>query len=292
MTRALRASTLAFWLAVACGATGGAQAPLTLPSPPTAALAAWTDFPVSANPRPIVWLGGPDLIAAYPGEATSKMAGICLKLVVQAGLQLPVAVPPQASARWSSGVTASYRAISAATGFAGLLGMPRDTGSGCDSVAPLVITTVTLGTAGVETDRGPAQLSTWLFQAAGVNGEFAYPALDPSAFWHGGLMPAGNGQGVGGSVSADGRTLIIGISGPPDTPGPCGADYTTATAESDTAVAVAVKMIPHPNSGQVMCNLMAYPRSVTVHLAEPLGARVLVDENGNPGVACPETGGC
>ncbi len=127
----------------------------------------------------------------------------------------------------------------------------------CDGVKPLVISTVSWGTAGIETDRGTAQMSTWLFQAAGVTGEFAYPGLDPSAYWGNGLIAASSGPGFGGRVAPDGLTLTIGFTGAPDPPGACGADYTAAAAESKTAVAVAVKTIPHAASGQVMCPAIA-----------------------------------
>lgn len=293
MKRAVRASIVALLFAVACGAPSGqGSTPLPLPSPPTAALAAWKDFPANANPRPIIWLSLPNLVTAFPSNDT-KIAGICNKLVLQDELKLSNAVPQQATAKWPSGVSGSYRAISAATAFAALLHVPSGAGGGmCDGVKPLVITTVGWGTAGVETDRGTAQMSAWLFQAAGVTGEFAYPGLDPSAYWRGGLLPAGSGPGFGGRVSPDGRTLTIGFAGAPDTPGPCGADYTAVAAESDTAVAVAVKMIPHPASGQIACTAVAQGRTVTVHLGAPLGGRVLVDENGNVGVACPENENC
>jgi hypothetical protein len=292
MTRTL-ASVVALFFLVACGATNGqGSTQLPLPSPPTAALAAWKDFPADANPRPIVWLGAPNTISAYPGGDT-KIAGICNKLVLQAGLKLPTAVPPAATAKLPSGPTVTYRAISAAAAFSALLRIPGGGGgSTCDGVAPLVITAVRWGTVGVSTDRGTAQMSAWLFQAEGVTGEFAYPGLDPSAYWGGGLMADGTGPGVGGRLSSDGRTLTIGLTGAPNTPGPCGADYTAAAAESDTAVAVAVKSIPHSSGMAVACDAVGYFRTVTVHLNAPLGGRILVDANGDVGVACPEQGGC
>lgn len=295
MTRAVCASIVALLLVVGCGASKGqASTPLPLPSPPVAALAAWKDFPASANPRPIIWLDVPNLVTAFPSNDT-KIAGICNKLVLQDGLKLSSAIPLQATASWPAGITGSYRAISAVTAFSDLLRIPSGAGgSMCEGVKPLVIMTVRWATAGVETDRGNAQMSAWLFQAADVTGEFAYPGLDPSAYWHGGLLPPGDGTGpgIGARVSPDGRTLTIGFGGTPDIPGPCGADYTAAAAESDTAVAVAVKTIPHPASGPIACPLLAQERTLTVHLAAPLGGRVLVDENGNVAVACPENGDC
>ncbi len=294
MRMSARALIVALLFVVACGASNGqGSVPLPLPSPPTGALVAWKNFPANTNPRPIIWLSVPSLVSAFPSNDT-KIAGICNKLVLQDGLTLSTVVPSQATAKWPAGISGSYRAISAAAAFPALLHVPSGSGGGmCDGVKPLVITTVRWGTAGVETDRGTAQMSAWLFQAAGVTGDFAYPGLDPSAYWRGGLLPAGNGPGVGGRVSSDGRTLTIGLVGPPDTPGPCGADYSAAAAESDTAVAIAVKTFPHDANGQaVACDLVGHFRTVIVHLAAPLGGRVLVDENGNVGVACPENGDC
>ena len=292
MKTRLLASGLTLWFLYACGAPNGqGSTPLPLPSPPTAVLAAWNDFPANANPRPIIWLGTPNLVSAFPSN-DAKVAGLCNKLVLGAGLNLSTAIPPQATVKWPSGTTVSYQAISSATAFSALLRTPGGGGSMCDGVSPLIITTVRWGATGVDTDRGNAQMSSWLFQAAAVTGAFVYPGLDPSAYWHGGLMPAGNGPGVSGRVSSDGRTLTIGFGGAPDSPGPCGGDYTVAAAESDTAVAIAVKMIPHAASGPVACDLVAQERTVTVHLATPLHGRVLVDENGNPAVVCPENGAC
>jgi hypothetical protein len=293
MRKAVRVAIGALLFVVGCGAPNGqGSGPLPLPSPPIAALAAWKDFPANSNPRPIIWLSVPNLVTAFPSNDT-KIAGICNKLVLQDGLTLSDVIPAQATASWPSGVTGSYRAISAATAFVALLHVPSGAGGGmCDGVKPLVISSVSWRTAGVETDRGTAQMSAWLFQAAGVTGEFAYPGLDHSAYWRGGLMPAGSGPGFGGRVSPDGHTLTIGFAGAPDTPGACGADYTAAAAESDAAVAVAVKMIPHAALGQVVCPAVAQGRTVIVHLAAPLGGRVLVDENSNVGVACPENENC
>ena len=293
MTKAVRVSIAALLFVAGCGAPHGqGSGPLPLPSPPTAALATWRDFPANANPRPIIWLSAPNLVNAYSSNDT-KIAGVCNLLVLQDGLTLSNAVPPYATSTWPSGVSRSYGAISAAKAFAALLHVPSGAGGGmCVGIKPLIITNLRWGTAGVETDRGTAQMSAWLFQAAGVTGEFAYPGLDSSAYWRSGLMSAGSGLGLAGRVSPDGLTLTIGFAGAPNTPGACGADYTAAAAESETAVAVAVMMIPHAASGQIFCTAIAQQRTVTVHLRAPLGGRVLVNENGSVGVACPESGDC
>jgi hypothetical protein len=132
-------------------------------------------------------------------------------------------------------------------------------------------------------------MSAWLFEATGVNGVFSYPAVVQSAFWHGG-MTGGADVRTGARVSADGLTLTVGVVGAPNTPGPCGADYTASAAESETAVGVAVKGTPHGGTGN--CDLVGYFRTVTVHLSAPLGGRVLLNAQGDVEIVCPETGDC
>jgi hypothetical protein len=122
-----------------------------------------------------------------------------------------------------------------------------------------------------------------------VSGELGYPGLASSAYWGGGLSPSPDT--IGGRISGDGLTLTIGLVGGPETPGPCGIDYAAAAAESETAVSVAISSRIH--GGQdVVCDLVGYPRTVVVHLSAPLGGRVLLDSQGNPGDVCPENPDC
>lgn len=134
-------------------------------------------------------------------------------------------------------------------------------------------------------------MTAWLFDLPSVGGVYAYPALDPSAFWGGGMISPGEGPGIGGNLSPDGRTLTIGLVSGPDTPGPCGVDLAASVAESASAVAVAVASKAH-GGPDTICNLVGYPRKVTVHLQAPLGGRVLVDSGGRVGTACPIEHSC
>ena len=290
--RPFRASILAMLLVSACGAVPG-QTDLSLPTPPTAALARWTDFPANANPRPVI-LFNP--IAEQVGgnkfpDNDSKLAWLCNKFVLASGLDLTSTGPAVAPARWPSGVTASYPSIGSGRAYAAIMARaPGGNSADCAPLKPFVITGVRWATAGFPTDRGTATLSAWLFDVPAANGYVGYSGLDPSAYWGGRTVD--NGGSVGGRLSADGRTVTIGLVGPPET-GSCGADYTAAAAESETAVAVAVKMIPHaPPDQPVNCDLVGYARSVAVTLKAPLGGRVLLDENGNVGSVCPENGDC
>lgn len=130
-------------------------------------------------------------------------------------------------------------------------------------------------------------MSAWLFDVPEVNAYIGHVGLDPSSFWGGRLSV----EGRGARVSADGMTLKVPVGNAG--PGPCDSDYTAAAAESGVAVAVAVKQIPHETPGQaVACPAVLRLTYISVKLKAPLGNRVLVDEEGKPGVVCPETGDC
>lgn len=273
-------------LFVACGAAQPVDT--SPPTPPTGALSAWRDFPATADPRPIVWLT-PVTPQGFDGSGDNKMAWVCGRYGLAPGVDLPPGAPAKATATFVSGGTRDYRAISAVAALAGLRATAEDpNNTGCGGVAPLLFSSATLGQADLVTDRGTAHVTAWLFAGAGVVGRIAYPALVASAIWHGGVTQAGSASG--GRVSADGRTLVFGFVGAAES-GPCGADYVAAAAESDTAVAVAVKAIPH-QGGDGICDAVGYPRTVTVKLAQPLGGRVLLDAGGRPLVVCPETKEC
>jgi hypothetical protein len=262
-----------------CGQYRGGGTPVA--SPPASALVPWQGFPADQKPRPIVWLQN-----FSPGFATNegKLAAYCNKFVLGGGL--PKNLPPLAVATWTDGTTASYRGISAADALKAMAAPKVEPDPQCASIPPLVINGASLGLFEFSTDRGKAQMTSWLFTATGVNGEVAYPAIVPSAFWSGGML-ASSGNGEAG-LSADGRSLTYKFAGAPDNPGPCGADYKGVVAESATAVAVALQMISHASPGSLIaCPAIAQERSITVTLAKPLGGRVVADENGYAVAVCP-----
>ena len=290
--KAFLGSILAVLMITACGAVPGqsSSSPLPLPSPPTAALVRWKDFPVSANPRPTILFGNV-VEQVGPGQFPdndSKLTWLCNKFVLASDVQLTAAGPAVATAAWASGAKASYRSIGSARAFTALMARPAGGNSTeCPRLKPFVITTVRSATAGFSTDRGTATMSAWLFEVPAANGFLGYLGLDPSALWEGGIAV----EGRGARVATDGRTLKIAVSNAQ--PGPCGSDYTASAAESSTAVAVAVKQIPHASPGEeVACDLMLRVSYITLSLKAPLGGRVLLDENGYVGTACPEKGDC
>jgi hypothetical protein len=280
MRASISASVVAALLMSGCGSLGrfGADGTPHPPSPPTAALAMWQDFPANANPRPIIWYDGPNLVKGFPtGDA--KVAAYCNKFVLSSGLVMPADVPSSATATWPSGVRFSYHAISASAAFKGLT-RPVSGGS-CDAPA-LTVSAVRWGVAPEYfTDRGLAAISSWLFDVDGV-GTFGYPGIEAAALWKGGRVEDLVTSNLGAVESSDGLTLTLNFVGAAEGTGPCTADYTASVAESASAVAVALEAFEH---GSGACTAMGYPRTLTVHLEAPLGGRVLVDEEGRVATA-------
>src|SRR5437762_8373582 len=179
----------------ACGAVPGGQGNLPAPSPPTAALARWSDFPAGSNPRPIIAFG--DTVDYIPEaglpDNERKVAWLCNKFVLAPGLTLPT--------------SATQERISAARAYAELMSARAtyaDSSSQCTPLRAFVISDVRLATAGFPSDRGTQEMPAWLFDVPEVNAHIGHLALPPSALWGGGVM---TDEGRGARVSADGMTL-------------------------------------------------------------------------------------
>jgi hypothetical protein len=149
--------------------------------------------------------------------------------------------------------------------------------TGPPAPARLRVTSVRLGTAMFMTDRGQRRLPAWLFSFAAIRGPAAVLAVAPTQIFP---PPAQAGRQlplVDWAFSrTGGRALTVRFSGAPAGHGPCTAGYSVRIAESATAVAVAVTEHPHA-SGSVACSAVGYSRQATARLAEPVGARVVVD---------------
>jgi hypothetical protein len=267
-----------------CGTVPGSGTILPKVSPPIGALAAWQTFPADRVPRPIVLL---DELPRSPGFSTNdgKIATMCHGFGPPAQ-QLQSDAPANATASWADGTRVTYPAISATDAYLAMSRPPvNGPGAMCATASPLAATAARLGTFGFMTDRGTAQMTAWLFTVPGALGELAYPAIVATAFW-------GNEATVGwfgetAAVSADGLVLTFGFAGSHAGTGPCDAEYRSGVAESLSAVAVSVQAIRgQVPAGSVMCDLVAYPRSVTVTLARPLNGRIVVDASGHIASVC------
>lgn len=290
MAKTLTASIAVLVMLTGCGSMKlqSSASPLPQPSPPTAALAKWKDFPANAHPRPLIVFDraieriGP---AGFSAKPDRKLAWGCNKFAFAPGVETSPQAPGSAKV---GGV--SYPAISSARAYRDLMtsrkpveALPPE----CSTYKPFVIKSVHLGSTEFFTDRGPVSLPAWLFDIEEIEAYLAYLALDPTALWAGGNVEEGRGAGVSG----DGWTLRIPVTNMEA--GPCGSDYTAAAAESSTAVAVAVKRFPHSKPGDdVICDLVLRAGHIDLKLKAPLGGRVLLDEQGRVGAACTGSDGC
>ncbi len=227
-----------------------------------AALARWAGFPVADDPRPIVLTQG-RIVDPAGGFSTNDQK----EAYLEGAFAPPASLPPTPDG-------ADHPLISAQQALDVL--QSAGTGSGA---APLSITEVTFGSAPFDTDRGSAVLPAWLVHIAGVEAPAAVLAVDPSAIFE--PAPGPDFSTSGASLGSDGTTVVLRIAGAPDTPGPCGADYSAEAFESAGAVAVAITTVQHESpSGPVVCTAIGALRQVTVTLDAPLGARVLIAASG------------
>jgi hypothetical protein len=244
------------------------------------ALDLWSGFPIHARPRPIVPLGEGIVIdprTGFPDDAT-KLAYLEDRFVLRAALPMgPATVGP-------------FRVISAADAYHRLRTTGRSHGS---NVPPLVIRAVHFGTATFVTDRSPRQLPAWQFffrrvttpasvLALAIPDLFAPPPLQQ-------LGPTGTGNSIEDSATTDrsGTAITISFIGAPPGTGPCDARYSASAVESRRAVAFTIKTITTPSPAGAICTAIGYTRTVALHLARPLGARVLISSS--DGGAIPVT---
>ena len=286
MRQGLVVALLAALSVIACGPANNGNAVVPTPiSPPTGALLAWGTFPASQTPRPVVLIGNGSPNSGFGNSEDAKMAAKCHRLTT--AITLSKVIPRTANATWSTGTKASYPSMSAAATFAAMTHLGPTPESTCVDVQPQVVTAVKFGAYGLSTDRGHAQIDSWVFTMSRIDGEIAYPALAPSALWNADVSKGS--VSTGSTVSADGRSLTYTFYGAPDGAGPCGADYKAVVAESQAAVAIALQETPHAAPGQpVACPAVAQQRKVVVTLAQPVGGRVVVDATGDLISVCPD----
>lgn len=207
---------------------------------------------------------------------------------------LPQQVPDPVQAALPEGQTVTLHLVSAQQAFAamdkgdppctpGAPGAPTPTGTdpGAPAGGPaqhsctaLTVAGVRLGAVDVRTNRGVVTLPAWLFTVDELPAPIARVAVDPAAF---GSLPANEigsweGTPVSGvnnlrAVDSKAIEFVIGI-------GACSSDPAGLVHESADAVVLggwARKTDPGPCIG----SLALVP--VTVTLAQPLGARALLD---------------
>jgi hypothetical protein len=236
-------------------------------------LDAWTQFPATAKPRPIVLIGAPVVDHGY---ATGEAKAAALTGGYKAPATLPELPAPTAPVTLPDGEF-TLPLVDARSALGTLQArnvQPNPTGP------QLPITAVALGTATFRTDRGDLVLPAWLFTVKDGLAPIAVVAVAPSAFWHFEQDRYG-GPPNPARVSADGRTVTVAVPQPTL----CTGDVPTmqgVSIEWSTAVAVSA-WAPVEPTGPQDCAAPAILRfmDVTVTLKAPLGGRVLVDSQGN-----------
>jgi hypothetical protein len=238
------------------------------------ALQLWAAFPVTASPRPLVIApgagGSPDGPHGVYGDANVKEA------LLGGAFDRPAHLPA------APATVGGYPIISADKAFDLL-----DPHPGAIAGIRLTLTEARLGTASFGTDRGARTLPAWLFSFARVDGPIPVLAVAPAARWFPSALAGRNGDpsSAGAVVGPDHRTLTISFIGGQSSTGPCGMRYEVTVTESRTAVMV-TRMSYHSNSytndPTMACPLIGFLRTASAVLKTPLGARVLVDDQGFP----------
>jgi hypothetical protein len=262
----------ACWAALTALSSGaGAQpsSPLPSVSRTSAALSAWSHFPVHESPRPLVLIDGDNVNApalGFPSDDTKAAYD-------DGDITRPSSFP---TGPWS---VAGFPLVSSQSAFNTLKGAAL---SGPPATTALVVTSVNLGTSVFQTDRGQRTLPAWLFSFQGVQNPAQVLAVAPSRIFTPrrvtlpDAIPESSLPVGSATLASDHRTLTVEVAGAPEGTGPCEATYSLRTGASKKAVAVAVDQVVHYKSG-VGCLLQGALIPLDTKLAKPLGNRVVVD---------------
>ncbi|HEY2949904.1 MAG TPA: hypothetical protein VGJ53_16145 [Micromonosporaceae bacterium] len=195
------------------GAAGGTDAGAADNPTTSPALEAWRAFPVDQRPRPIVLIHPPPASSGYRTPAASDAVG-------EGRLVLVAELPPTPATADVDLPDGRYTVALLPAGDA----FERLRGAGDPAYVegdppPVRVTSVALGTAQFNTDRGQLDLPAWLFEVPDALGPVAWPALDPAVLWaydrvFGTPWSRAIGIGFGGSLGSDGVTLTLRLPAP------------------------------------------------------------------------------
>jgi hypothetical protein len=250
-------------LSAGCAANGSAELPIGPGAPNTPQVPAPVDFPVTAVPRPIVLVGPPlEWVTTVGSEDEKVTAGNGRFSFTGAEPATPVttavSLPEGVVTFPLIGVRDAVAAMSA------------DAREG----AALELVSVDLTTAQFRSDRGPVELPAWRFQTS-YGSVAAWPAITPDAFWKFGEV----GYAMHHATTADGLELTVELPAPaPPCPGEAETVVEPVVVEETTYVTVGVRTVSG-GPGHCARDAMYRGRPYTVRLKQPLGNRLLVDEN-------------
>ena len=267
------------------GCIGNADDTAKLRQQAQAALARWADAVAAAGGPPAVVPVGEltgqvgDWEAAV-GDNNKSALGAGL---VEAGIDLPAATPPDGEVQWQSGTTVTVPLLSAQQAVIAIQGGAT---APCDDCTAMRITGARLTTRQIETTRGPATAPVWEFAVEGTAVKVTRVAIANAVTvvpppWDPNDPPVGISiQSATGTVGR--RELTVTFVGAP-LPGdqPCGEDYTTEAVESGLAVVAIVIRHPHLTLGG--CTAIGATRTASIELAAPLGERAVLEvQEGRP----------
>jgi hypothetical protein len=199
---------------------------------------------------------------------------------VLATTALPAAPQPTGEVAWANGATHAYPLISAEEALRQIV----KAGSGdCGGCEPLQVIGAHLGTAQIQTIRGPAAAPAWEFTLKGTAVRITRVAVAGSAMvtvtpppWDSVHPPQGLAiQSATATALAGTRLTVTFIGSPGSATQPCGADYTAEAVESSNAVVVIV--VEHRHPGRGACTAIGAIRTAVADLAQPLGDRAVLE---------------
>ncbi|MEV6932760.1 hypothetical protein AB0M46_50850 [Dactylosporangium sp. NPDC051485] len=246
------------------------------------AVTRWAQFPADRAPRPVVLLDELPLSSGFSdGSAQDAVRHGRYLLTTREPLpQAPaaavtVALPGQPAVRLpAAGAQEAFVA----------LGNVEPSGS-AEPTGVVRITTVTLGSAMFRTDRGDASLPAWVFTVEGGSGAVLWPALAADGYVR---APTKVQAPPLGPATARGSTVTIQLEAPePACPGRPEHRYEPVVVESPRVVAIGLRAVVSgtaPGPANDSCGHVAMLRTAEyeMHLAAPLGARLLVGADGTP----------
>ena len=239
---------------------------------------AWARSPLATEWRTGLVVLGADSLSSGPSggfpSGAAKLAFVNGDLVFTGK---PPSTAPAGVVTWSNGSTMKVKPLSETQVFADLASSRQC--PGC-ATTPLAVTAVRPATMDIATSRGTASVPAWSFTLQGVSTPVTQAALPPGSYatLNTGGLPAEKLRPLGASFvggatvtpSADGRTLTVGLPG-----GSCETTWGGLVSEAGGVVVVGGWM-HNPNPDQAYAGVLLL-RKVTVHLAAPLGDRVVLD---------------
>ncbi len=242
--------------------TWTATAPPALARQLRRALRAWSDFPVSRSPRPLVVVG-----FDINDPASGFASGAAKDAYLQRAIDFPARLPS------GPGRMSGYPLISAARA---VTVFKSTAAKGPPVSARLTVASIRLGAGVFETDRGQRRLPAWLIAFRGVRDPAAVLAVAPASIFAAPRQYGRWPEVTTALISAHGRILELRFIGGPAGSGPCSVSYRGYLAVTPEAVSVVLSGHTFGGPGAV-CAEPGYLRHVTIRLPVPLGGRVVVD---------------